>query len=108
MEDLGWAAACLLMPAKSEEVPANTLTLFCGRVMCESLKGLLGLDLELLGPRGCSGFGIDHWVVPAAHSCCTDIAGTPSQHMQKTKPPQSVHPVSLSRTGRGKVMHGEL
>lgn len=53
--------------------------------MCESLKVLLGLDLELFGPRGCSGFGIDHWALPAA--CCsgTDLSGAPSQHMQKTK-----------------------
>lgn len=60
MEDLGWAAAFLLVLAQSEEVPANISTLFCGWVMCESLKGLLGLDLELFGPRGYSGFGIDH------------------------------------------------
>lgn len=76
--------------------------------MRESLKGLLVLDLELSGPRGCSGFSIDHWVVPAACSSGTDLAGTPFQHMQRTKPPQPVHPVSLSRTGRWKVMHGEV
>lgn len=28
VKDLGWAAACLLVPARSEEVPANTLICF--------------------------------------------------------------------------------